>query len=76
MPSTLNGDVCSSLNEAAQAEATSKGHVSRILRLALVAPDLVEAILGGWTEQRVMLEKLARPLSVVWGEQRAFVATC
>ena len=76
MPSTLDGDVCGSLIEVAQAATTSKGHVSRIPRLALLAPEIVEAILGGWADQRVMLEKLARPLSVVWGEQRAFVATC
>jgi hypothetical protein len=71
--STLDGDVCSSLIEIAQAEKTSKGHVSRIPRLAPLAPDLVEAILGGWRDQRVMLERLERPLPVGWGEQRAQV---
>ena len=45
--------------------------MSRILRLALLAPDLVEAILGGWADQRVKLEKLERPLPVWWEEQRA-----
>jgi hypothetical protein len=30
----------------------------------------VEAILGGWADQRVMLEKLERPLPVGWEEQR------
>ena len=43
---------------------------SRILRLAILAPDLVEAILGGWADQRVMLERLERPLPAGWEEQR------
>ena len=52
------------------AERISKSYVSRILRLALLAPDLVEAILGGWADQRVMLERLERPRPVGWEEQR------
>ena len=32
----------------ARAEKIWKSYVSRILRLALLAPDLVEGILGGW----------------------------
>ena len=50
--------VYSSVTEIAEAEKISKSYVSRILRLALLAPDLVEAILGGWADQRVMLERL------------------
>ena len=60
----------SSVTEIVEAERISKSYVSRILRLALLAPDLVEAILGGWADQRVMLEKLERPLPVGWEEQR------
>jgi hypothetical protein len=63
----------SSVTEIAAAERISKSYVSRILRLALLAPDLVEAILGGWRDQRVMLERLERPLPVGWEEQRAQV---
>ena len=37
-----------SVTEIAEAEKISKSFVSRILRLALLAPDLVEAILAGW----------------------------
>jgi hypothetical protein len=33
----------------------------------------VEAILGAWADQRVMLEKLERPLPVGWEEQRFFL---
>ena len=60
-----------SVTEIAEAEKISRGYVSRILRLALLAPDIVEVILGGWADQRVMLEKLERPLPVAWEEQRA-----
>jgi hypothetical protein len=48
--------------------------VSRILRLAVLAPDLVEAILGGSSDRRVILKKLERPLPVGWEEQRAILA--
>jgi hypothetical protein len=35
-----------------------------------VAPDLVEAILGGWADQQLVLRKLERPLPAGWEEQR------
>ena len=63
------------MTEIAEAEKISKSYVSRILRLALLAPDIVEAILGGWADQRVMLERLERPLPVGWEEQRALLQT-
>jgi len=50
--------------------------VSRILRLALLAPDIVEAILGGWADQQMMLGQLERPLPVGWNEQRPAIAGC
>jgi hypothetical protein len=43
---------------------------SRTLRLALQAPEIVEAILGGWADQQVILEKLERPLPMGRDEQR------
>ena len=45
--------------------------LSRILQLALLAPDIIETILAGRTDQTLMLEKLERPLLVSWVEQRA-----
>ena len=52
------------------AENIPKSYVSRILRLALLAPDIVEAILAGSTDQGMMLEQLERPLPASWEEQR------
>jgi hypothetical protein len=69
----LDKGVYASVTEIAEAERISKSYVSRILRLALLAPDIVEAILGGWAVQRAMLEKLERPLAAGWEEQRQFL---
>ena len=69
----LDKGVYGSVTEIAEAERISKSYVSRILRLALLAPDIVEAILGGWADQRAMLEKLERPLPAAWEEQRRVV---
>jgi hypothetical protein len=40
--------------------------MSRILRLALLAPHIVEAILGARADQSVVLERLERPLPMDW----------
>jgi hypothetical protein len=44
--------------------------MSLVLRLALLAPDIVEAILEARTHQCMMLEQLERPLPASWEEQR------
>ena len=69
----LDRGVYGSVTEIAEAEKISKSYVSRILRLALLAPDIVEAILGGWADQGVMLEKLEQPLPAGWDEQRQII---
>jgi hypothetical protein len=66
----LDAGVYTSVSDIGDAENISKSYVSRILRLALLAPDMVEAILGGRTGQVLTLEKLERPLPASWMEQR------
>jgi hypothetical protein len=56
--------VYASVGEIADAENISKSYVSRILRLALLAPDIVDEILAE------RLEQLPRPLPASWEEQR------
>ena len=66
----LDEGVYASVSEIGEAEGNREGsYVSRILRLALLAPDIVEAILTGRTDQRMMLEQLERPLPAGWEEQ-------
>ena len=66
----LDERACSCVSDIGEAEGISKSYVSRILRLALVAPDIVEAILAGKADQMLMLEHLERPLPASWEEQR------
>ena len=66
----LDDGVYTSVSEIGDAEKISKSYISRILRLALLAPDIIEAVLAGGTEQGLMLEQLERPLPGSWEEQR------
>jgi hypothetical protein len=67
----LDDGVYTTVSDIGDAENISKSYVSRILRLALLAPDIIEAVLAGGTEQGLMLEQLERPLPGSWEEQRA-----
>jgi hypothetical protein len=66
----LDEGVFTSVREIGDAENISKSYVSRILRLALLAPEIVEAILAGSTVQGMILEQLERPLPARWEQQR------
>jgi hypothetical protein len=66
----LDEGVYTSVSEIGDAENISKSYVSRILRLALLAPEIVEAIFAGETDQGMMLEQLERPVPASWEEQR------
>jgi hypothetical protein len=66
----LDDGVYATVSEIAQAENLNKSYVSRILRLALLAPDIVEAILAGTTDQSMILEQLERPLPASCEGQR------
>jgi hypothetical protein len=59
-----------SVSEIGDAENISKSYVSRILRLALLAPDIVDEVLSGSTDQALVLERLQQPLPASWGDQR------
>ena len=75
MRGVQDAGVYASLAEIAAAEKLSPSYVSRIARLALLAPDIIEAILAGTLNQGVVLDRLEKGVPVVWEEQRAFLRT-
>jgi hypothetical protein len=70
----LDEGVYASVSDVGDAENISKSYISRILRLALLAPDIVEAVLAGRSDQALMLERLERPLPASWEEQRRLLS--
>src|SRR5689334_958010 len=60
-----------SISELAKAEKIERGYLGTLLRLTLLAPDLVEAILDEEDPIAVPLPQLLAPAPAVWAEQRA-----
>ena len=56
--------------ELAAAEKINPSYVSRVLRLTLLAPDIVEAIVEGRQADGIEPAVLLRPFSSEWNEQR------
>jgi hypothetical protein len=48
--------------------------MTRVLRLTLLARDIVEAILDGKHGPEITLARLLEPFPVEWSEQRQFFA--
>jgi len=59
------------IDELAAAEKINSSYVSRLLRLTLLAPDIVEAILDGRQPDGMTLPALMEPFPVEWTRQRA-----
>lgn len=57
------------IREIAAAEKINETYVGRVLRLTLLAPEIVAAILGGRQPAGLQLDELMRPFAVVWTEQ-------
>ena len=61
----------SSSAELAKSEKVNDSYLSRILRLTLLAPDLIEAILAGRQASTLQLDDLLKPLPAAWERQRS-----
>ena len=59
-----------SIKALARAEGIHHAYVGKLLRLTLLTPDLIEAVLDGRLPKGVRLEDLVRPLPGAWAEQR------
>lgn len=60
-----------SITELAKAEDVNQSYACRVLRLSLLAPSIVTAILDGRHDSDVMLKQLMKPLPIRWDEQIA-----
>jgi len=72
----LENGTHATIAEIAATEKINQSYVGRVLRLTLLAPDIVEAILNGRQPPQLQLEKLLRRLPVEWREQRAQTLSC
>jgi len=71
----LDGGAFASVAELADAEKVNASYLSRVLRLTLLAPDIVEAILDGRQPATLQLERLLKPFPPEWEEQRLALAS-
>ena len=55
---------------ACEGRVEHQSYVGRVLRLTLLAPDIIEAILGGRQPAEMTLAALMRPFPVEWEAQR------
>ena len=58
-----------SISEMAAAEQIERGYLGSLLRLTMLAPPLIEAILDGRQSADLVLPRLMRPLPVDWKGQ-------
>ena len=58
------------IGELAKHEKIAPSYMTRVLRLTLLAPDIIEAILDGRQGPEVTLKRMLDPFPASWAEQR------
>jgi hypothetical protein len=69
----LEVGVYASTTELGDAEKINQSYLCRVLRLTLLAPDIVEAILDGRQSHPLQLRDLMKPFPVEWKRQQAAI---
>jgi len=57
------------IEEIAVAENINPSYVSRLLRMTLLAPEIVEAILAGRQPEGLTMSRAIRPFALEWQRQ-------
>ena len=60
----------SNVHELARAFGKDDGYVSRIIRLTLLSPEIIHAIIAGTLEKDIGIEQLKQAMPLVWDEQK------
>jgi hypothetical protein len=59
-----------SITELAEKEKIGMSYLTRVMRMTLLAPDIIDAILEGRQGEGIDLTVLAAPFPLEWGAQR------
>ena len=70
MAKAFDKGTCSTIKEVATKEKIDPSYVGDVLRLTLLAPDIVEMILDGRQPPALQFESLRKSLPLLWEEQR------
>ena len=70
----LDEGVHATIDDLAKARSVAPSYVSRVLRLALLAPDIVEGILDGRQPTEIQLDDLLDGFPLVWEERENWAA--
>ena len=68
----LESGECGSITELAAAEKIDRSYLCRVLRLTLLAPEIVEAIMDGRQPEEMTLPALMKAFPVEWDRQRVW----
>jgi hypothetical protein len=66
----LENGTYATIAEIAAAEKINESYVGRVLRLTLLAPDVIETILNGRQPASLQLPILLKPIPIDWEAQR------
>ncbi|SEM69231.1 hypothetical protein [Palleronia pelagia] len=66
----LDSGEFTTIAELAEREGIASSYMTRVLRLSLLAPDIVGAILDGKQGQALTLARGMEPFPLVWSDQR------
>jgi hypothetical protein len=72
----LESGECGSITELAAAEKIDRSYLRRVLRLTLLAPEMVEAIMDGRQPEKVTLLALMKGVPGEWEKQRDWQGSC
>jgi hypothetical protein len=60
-----------SIGDLAKAEGVNFSYMCRVLRLTLLSPKIVEAVLNGRADPGLCLKIVLKPTSLVWSQQES-----
>jgi len=66
----LESGAYTSITELAESEKINQSYLCRVLRLNLLAPDIIASALNGTLSPKFTLERAMKPIPVGWKDQR------